>query len=79
MARRLDVVGKHRLPVTPGDEDIRADDLCGIAVADLQQLRRRYGQPSPDAGNGDDDRGPDRFQYACHRILPSDARERSSI
>ncbi|MNL70128.1 hypothetical protein D3C87_1950840 [compost metagenome] len=62
MARRLHVVGQHRLSVTPGDEDIRADDLGGIAITHLQQFRWRQGQPSADAGNGDGNRGPDSFQ-----------------
>ena len=38
MAGRLNILGKHHIGVATGDEDIRTDNLCGIAVADPQQL-----------------------------------------
>ncbi|MCY1296881.1 hypothetical protein D9M70_462950 [compost metagenome] len=46
MPRRLDIIGQHRLGIASRDEDIGADDLRGVPIADLEQFRRREREPT---------------------------------
>ena len=58
----LHIVGKNRLRIASGEEDVGAGDLRGIAVADLQQFRWNETNGDQKSDGGSDERTDQPFQ-----------------